>query len=324
VTVIDGASDTVITTLVVGSAHGALCYNPQNNKVYFAVGSDTVAVIDGATNQVVKFVVTDSSPQTQCYNPQDDKVYYANSAYNVNGTVTVIDGTSDQVVATVAVGLDPQGLCHNPLDDKVYCANSGSDNVTVIDGVSNQVIATIATGILPFALCYNSQNDKVICSNNGNDVTVIDGASDSVLKTITVGTWPMFMAYNPTQNRVYVAIFDSDSISVIRDSALGVAERSTLVQRRVSLEAFPNPFSGQVRLQLTANGSRPEVRIYDANGALVRDFNPTRSLASSLSRSLVWDGTDNLNRSLPNGIYLVRVSDGSRTVATRELILARE
>ena len=59
-------------------------------------------------------------------------------------------------------------------------------------------------------------------------------------------------------------------------------ERAPLVERRLSLEADPNPFSGQVSLRLTANGLRPEVRIYDVNGALVRDFNPTRSLAPSL------------------------------------------
>ena len=35
-TVIDGATDSVIATVDVGGGPGALCYNPQNNKVYCA------------------------------------------------------------------------------------------------------------------------------------------------------------------------------------------------------------------------------------------------------------------------------------------------
>ena len=103
-----------------------------------------------------------------------------------------------------------------------------------------------------------------------------------------------------------------------------IAERVPFKARRLSLEVYPNPFSGQVSLRLTAHGLRPEVRVYDVSGAQVRDFGSPRSLAPSLSRSLAWDGTDDLGRQLPNGVYLVRVSDGSRAVATRQLILARE
>jgi flagellar hook assembly protein FlgD len=87
------------------------------------------------------------------------------------------------------------------------------------------------------------------------------------------------------------------------------------------LEAEPNPFSTQVQLRLTTIGPRPEVRIYDVNGALVRDFNPTRSLAPSLSCSLLWDGTDGLGRRLPAGVYVVRLTDGATSVNRKVLLL---
>ena len=82
---------------------------------------------------------------------------------------------------------------------------------------------------------------------------------------------------------MYVANRNSNSISVIRDSVVvGIQERAPSVERRLTLEAEPNPFSGQIRLRLTADGLRPEVRIYDVNGALVRDFGVTGFLAPSL------------------------------------------
>ena len=158
-------------------------------------------------------------------------------------------------------------------------------------------------------------------------MTVIDGASDSVLKTIAVGIEPWALTCNPVQNRVYVANYASNSISVIRDSALGVAERAPLTGRRLSLEAYPNPFSGQVRLRLSTRAGteacpyRPELRIYDVNGALVRDLNPTRSLAPSLSCSLLWDGTDGVGRRLPAGVYVVRLTDGANSVNRKVMLL---
>jgi flagellar hook assembly protein FlgD len=98
-----------------------------------------------------------------------------------------------------------------------------------------------------------------------------------------------------------------------------------LVERRLSLEAHPNPFSDRVSLRLTAVGLRPEVRIYDVNGAVVRAFPEIKdSPQRDGPRFLTWDGTDSHGHPAPNGVYLVRVSDGSGRVATRELILARE
>jgi len=242
--------------------------------------------------------------------------------------VTVIDGASNQVVATVVTGNEPGGLCYNWLNNKVYCANESANTVTVIDGATNQVIATVAAGAGPCALEYSPDHNKVYCADwAGSTVTVIDGANDRVLRTITVGTWPCAFAWQPARNRMYVANSQFEHVSVLRDSALEIEERAPMVERRVALEFRPNPFRDRVSFQLTANGLRSEVRIYDVSGALVRDFGATRSARAGTEAcpyDLTWDGTDDMGRRLPNGVYLVWVSDGSRTVAARELILARE
>jgi len=306
--------------LGVGSEPCALVFDSVNNKVYCANrNSENVSVIDGASNQVIATVAVGSEPSALCYNPQDNKVYCANWA---NGNTTVIDGATNQVITTVAVGSEPRALCYNLQDNKVYCANDVSANVAVIGGASNQVITFVAAGSYPEALCYNPQDDKVYCTNrSSSNVTVIDGTSDSVVKTIAVGLEPSALTCNPAQNCIYVANYVSNSISVIRDSALGVTERAPLTARLASLDAHPNPFTGQVRLQLSANGLRPEVRIYDVNGALVRDFNATRFPAPSLACSLVWDGTDGMGRRLPAGAYVVRLTDDVNSVNRKVMLL---
>ena len=92
VTVIDGATDSVIAIIPSGQEPLALCYNSQNNKVYcvnYYIAS--VMVIDGASDSVVATVGT-VAPWALCYNPQSNKVYCANRDI---GEVTVIDGGTD-------------------------------------------------------------------------------------------------------------------------------------------------------------------------------------------------------------------------------------
>jgi len=113
-----------------GSTPWALCYNPQDNKVYCANwGGGDVTVIDGATNQILATVTVGLYPEALCYNPQNNKVYCAN---NYDGNVTVIDGATDSVLVTIAVGDRPIALCHNPAQNRVYVSNSRSASISVL------------------------------------------------------------------------------------------------------------------------------------------------------------------------------------------------
>jgi YVTN family beta-propeller protein len=236
--------------------------------------------------------------------------------------VEAIGGASDSVLYVVFVGLGLGAIDYYLGTGRVYCANDDSNSVSVIDPVSHHVIA-VPAGHGPCALGYSTASNKVYCANGRDStVTVIDGATNSVLKTMTVGASPIALTCNPVQNRVYVANYGSNSISVVRDSALDVAERATPTGRRLALEAEPNPFSGRISLRLTANGSRPEVRIYDVNGALVRSFPEIRDSPQRDSpRFLVWDGTDGMGRRLPTGVYVVRLTDGANCVQRKVLLL---
>jgi YVTN family beta-propeller protein len=278
-----------------------------------------VTVIDCATDSVLANAPVGDAVAL-CYNSQNDKVYCANVGSNC---VVVIDGASDTVITGVPVGSYPLGVCYNAHDNKVYCSNYVSGYLTVIDGASNLVLTKVASFSGPRDLCYDPQYNRVYSADYvGNAVTVIGGASDSVLARIAVGVEPVALCFNSAQNRVYVANYSSNSISVIQDSmTTALSQRPPLTGRHVSLEAYPNPFRGRLSLRLTANSSRPQVRVYDVNGALVRDFSPTRSLAPSLSRSLTWDGTDGTGRRVPAGVYVVRLTDGAESVSRKVLLL---
>jgi DNA-binding beta-propeller fold protein YncE len=138
---------------------------------------------------------------------------------------------------------------------------------------------------------------------------------------MAVGVEPIALTFNPAQNRIYVANYESNSISVIRDSALGVAERAPPFARRASLEAYPNPFSNCVRLQVVIDRLPSDVRVYDANGALVRSLDIPQSPARS-PQYITWDAKDGQGRSLPPGIYFCALESGTEHL-TRKLVLSR-
>jgi len=130
VTVIDGATNGVITTVAVGGNPNALCYNPTDNKVYCAnFWSNNVTVIDGATNGVIATVAAGDSPWAFCHNPTNNKVYCAN--YNSNN-VTVIDGATNGVITTIPVGRRPVDFCHNPAQNRVYVADYYGSSISVL------------------------------------------------------------------------------------------------------------------------------------------------------------------------------------------------
>jgi YVTN family beta-propeller protein len=133
VTVIDGATDSVIATVSAGTHLYALCYNPTDNKVYCAnrnnYSSDDVIVIDCGTDSVIATVPAGTHPYALCYNPTNNKVYCAN---NGDSSVTVIDGTTNGVVATIGVGSSPRALAWNPVQNRVYVANYGSSSISVL------------------------------------------------------------------------------------------------------------------------------------------------------------------------------------------------
>ena len=69
-------------------------------------------------------------------------------------------------------------------------------------------------------------------------------------------------------------------------------------------EAFPNPFNGAVRIDVTGvRGTTYEVIIYDLSGRVTANLNGKTNIVGRLS--LLWHPTN----SLPNGIYYARIVD---------------
>ncbi|CAG9932113.1 YncE family protein [Candidatus Nitrotoga arctica] len=224
VTILDGATNSILSTVAVGSDNStfmhAIVVNPVTNKIYVTNGGDdTVTIINGATipPRTVSTVATGKHPFAVAVNTVTNRIYVTNN----DNSVTIIDGATNSIISTLAVGSDnssfKQALVVNPVTNKIYVINGGNDTITIIDGATNTT-STLATGVTPRAVALNEKTNKIYVANYGsNSVTVIDGATNTTT-TVTVGTHPNSLAVNPETNKVYVTSEDDDAVTVIDSS----------------------------------------------------------------------------------------------------------
>jgi|GEM_PF-4488932 len=110
---------------------------------------------------------------------------------------------------------------------------------------------------------------------------------------------------------------------------VGVDDLAGLTQEKMgTLQIRPNPFINKTEIKFLipektisnvgtgfASGS---LKIYDATGRLVKQFNHLTNYQSSIT----WDGTDDSGRKLPSGVYFIRL-ESNEFKETEKVILLR-
>jgi YVTN family beta-propeller protein len=239
VSVINGATSSVVATVTVAPGPIAVGVNETTNRIYVANSNGTVSVINGATNAVVATVTVGQEPIAVEINEITNRIYMANYADGFGSTLSVINGATSSVVATVTVGPGPiaVGVNERKNVNRIYVANSNG-TVSVIDGATNAVVATVTTGQRPMAVEVNETTNRIYVANSNGTVSVIDGATSSVVATVTVGPGPVAVRINPDTNRIDVANYDDgfgSTVSVIDGATNAVIATVTVGQGPVEV-----------------------------------------------------------------------------------------
>lgn len=102
--VIDGSTNTLTTTIYLGTNPMAIALDPSNGDLYVPNSGDgTVSVIDTGSNTVVATVPVGASPQSITYNPGNGSIYVLNYSGN---SVSVI---SPSATLTCSATFTPDG-----------------------------------------------------------------------------------------------------------------------------------------------------------------------------------------------------------------------
>ena len=245
VSVIDTATNSVITTVTVGTAFPCdgecgpygLTVAPDGSRVYMtdsgfqpAFNADgsiayyfpetTVSVIDTATYTVTNTIDVGQGPVSVAVSPDGKRVYVG---YPSGPTpVTVIDTDTNTVISQTPNLMGSLALAVSPDGKHVYVR--GLDYISVIDTTTNTVdyvgsrpggTGGIATSPDGTRLYVTSQN------RTGSSLSVLNAADGAVIATIPLSTpsddgqpW-QGVAVSPDGKRVYVADPSTDSVLVV-------------------------------------------------------------------------------------------------------------
>ncbi len=264
VSVIDSATNSVVTTVEVGTNPLGVAVSPDGDRVYVTHQrvAGTVTILDAASNDVVGSVAVGAGPSGVSVKLPGTKVYVVNRD---DKTVSVLDVATGLVIATIPVGNNPLGVAVSPAGTPAYVVNKGSDSVSVIDTNLDAVVATVDVGNDPTHVAVHPNGGRIFVSNGSNSsVSVIDAATNTVVATVPVGNTPEGIAFDPGGTRAYVANNGPNTVSII--DTLSNAVTGTVPVGLNPFDVTVDPTGG--RVYVTNRGGQT-VSVIDAAAATV-------------------------------------------------------
>ncbi|MEE9170427.1 MAG: T9SS type A sorting domain-containing protein, partial [bacterium] len=115
-------------------------------------------------------------------------------------------------------------------------------------------------------------------------------------------------------------VFKIDDLTV-EDFATAVEPGETQIPESFALEQnFPNPFNPSTTIQYDLpHESKVVLKIYNALGQEVQEL--VNTIQPAGSRTVVWNGKDNLGQTADSGIYIYKLQVGDRTESRKMVLL---
>jgi hypothetical protein len=229
-------------------------------------------------------------------------------AHDLNGDGRVDIAIASTSVASAAVLLnDGAGGFHAPVSYALPSAThtiEGGD----LDG----------DGDIDLGLASNNGTAAYVLLNNG------DGTFGAAASYGTgSGTWTIGTADFNSDGALDLATtnYGANNISILLATGLGLSGSSFFTPRS-SFSVYPNPFRNSLRITGKLQTADCKLRIYDAQGRLIRSFAQSSICNLESRMSVVWDGANSRGRRVAPGLYFVTLeSGGSRTTA--KVVLSR-
>lgn len=226
--------------LPVGMNPTGVTANPKRNEVY-AVNSGSsqtngsISIIDTEKNTVAATIPVRRQPYFLEVNPTGDMAYVANSGSN---SVSILDLKTRREIAVVGTGEGP-GLVRIAPDGKsLVVTNRVGNSVSILGQVNGpndwrvRKVIEGCPGATDVVILPDSTKAFVACSS-GHQIMAIalaraaDANSpaqpDALEALLDVGHSPVQLALKPDGGELFVANFDSDSISEVETSTNDVS-----------------------------------------------------------------------------------------------------
>ena len=287
VTVIDGATDSVVGSFPVGKRPRGIHATPDGRRLFVALSgsprmapgldenrapadkrADGLGVIDPSARKLIDRWHVGSDPEQFAISKDGKFAFVANED---DASASIIHLDSGQLRGRIKVSEEPEGVGVNPANGEVYVTCEEKGEVFAIDPDQQRVIATIETGGRPRSVAFSRDGSRAfVACENGSYVAVIDARSHKLLSKIQLptGSLPMGTAISRDGKELYVSTGRGNAVAIIDTQKLN-AQGSPLLSARGEGEGEESivamiPVGNRVwGIALDPAGSK----LYTANGA---------------------------------------------------------
>jgi DNA-binding beta-propeller fold protein YncE len=193
--VADCSRNIVTSYTYAGEDPAAVCYNPNNNRLYWRTGS-SLTVYDCSTNTVVGKVKTSGGVRAVRLHFSLNKLY-ANAVDTLgHPVIDVIDCERDSVARVVALPGGLGFLFIVPEDNTLWCL--GTSHVMAIDCLGDSIVADAIDNLGSIDDAVVCREDRKIYTSDGQVIDMDDpGHVDSI------EFWGNRFCYVPSTHRLY-------------------------------------------------------------------------------------------------------------------------
>ena len=279
--VIDGASGKVTSTVPLGKRPRGLKLSPDGKLLYVALsgspvagpgvdesklppadkGADGIGVVDVQQLKLTKILRGVSDPEQLAVSRDGKHLYIASED---TGQAIVIDAQSGARTAALPVGGEPEGVTLSPDGRFVYMTSESDHKISVIDTASQRVVAQIVVGMRPRFIEFSRDGARAYVSNELDaSISVIDAKVHKVIDTFKLSGGPLIRPVG------LIATSDGKRLYAVTGRGGTVVELDASNGRQIaSAEVGPRPWglalSPDNQRLYTANGSSNDVTVLDA------------------------------------------------------------
>src|SRR5499426_1541373 len=191
VTVIDGATDSVVGTFPVGKRPRGIHAAPDGKRLFVTLSgsprmapgldenrapadktADGLAVIDPIEHKLIDRWHIGSDPEQFAISKDGKFAFIANED---DASALIVDLGSGQSRGKVKVSEEPEGVAVNPQNAEVYVTCEEKGEVFAIDPDQQRVVAKIDTGGRPRSVAFSPDGSRAyVACENGGYVAVVD------------------------------------------------------------------------------------------------------------------------------------------------------
>jgi YVTN family beta-propeller protein len=280
-TVIDGGTDKVLTTIALGKRPRGLCASPDGRLLYVALSgspiggpgvkeadlpppdkaADGIGVVDLATGKISRTLKGVSDPEQVAVSPDGARLYVASEDA---ASLVTLDAKTGAVLNRLPVGDEPEGVAVSRDGKQVLVASEGDGSVSLVDARTGKLIARIPVGLRPRGVLFTPDGASAFVSEEAaGSVARLDLAKHAVARRLQLSDKndkPMGLALSKDGRTLYVTTGRGGHVLAV--------DTKTFIPKALAATG-PRPWgvsrSPDSRWIYTANGPADTVSVLDAS-----------------------------------------------------------